>query len=287
MAQKNLSTITINYSLLSTVGGLYQTRDDSGVREIKASMVCPDCENSLLNQVYQCQAGCKPSPKAPGKNADGWTTKEIPGRARVEGKGAAQKLIVLAPDEVAAAKAPSIPPGETSIVVHPAEEWEAVSAPSGSTFVFVPEKADKLFTMFLGAATDTTKAFIGVINLRGIEKPCRFVAHNGTLRVIEYLWPEQTAVFAAAPTTPVLAAEQAVFDELTGLLSDPLDVADYSDSRRANMVNLIASKQGLVGQPAPVLPKPTAKTTTDLDQLNAALALAKAAKAAKKAKVAV
>jgi non-homologous end joining protein Ku len=275
MAQRNVSNLTISIlGLLNTSGGLYQVRDSSNSRETKLSMVCPSCHNSLLNQVYQCQAGCKPDANVPGKSPDGWTVREVGGdRVRVEGKN----LIPVSAAEIEAAKAGTLAKGELEISVHPAAEVEAHTYPAGNTYCFVPSKADDVYTLLLEAVTDQTKAFIGIINMRDTEKLYRLQAYEGTLRVVELLRPEETAQFAPVATPTVDAKKRATFSQIVSTLEDAFDPDTYESDRLPRLKALLASKSGNATAAVAAIKKATPK----IDALEAALAAAKAAKAAK------
>jgi non-homologous end joining protein Ku len=277
MAQKNVSSINLTFSLLTTRGGLFNVKEAAPSREVKVSMVCPDCKDSLLDQVYLCKKGHKPSPKAPGIHPEGWTTKEIPDRAQV----IAKKLVLVTADEIDATKAGIVDTGALEVEPKPAAQVEAATWPGATTYCFVPEKADSVYTAFLAMAADTTTAWIGVLNLRGNEKLYRLVSHEGTLRVMELLRPEETASFAALTPPALSASEEATIKALSEALTSDFDADAYSSTVLAAKAALLASKSG-TGTPLASVTAITAPaaTTSLSDALAASLALAKAKKAA-------
>lgn len=245
MAPKNVASVRLVLSLLSTSGGLYPVKDSSGERDTGLKMVCPSCKNSLLDQVYCCQAGCTPDANAPALSPHGWKTGEVGSdRVRVEGKGKDAKLTFVSGDEIEAAKAGTVLKGEMSLAIYPANEVEKATWPGGTTYCFEPETADKVYAMLLTAAGDTTKALIGIINMRGTEKLYRLVAHEGTLRVVELLRPEETVAYQPLALPVVEAREEKMFNDLLGTLSDTFDPEAYASTSLANLRDLIESKNG-------------------------------------------
>jgi hypothetical protein len=283
MAQKNVATIRISLmEIVSTRGGLYSARDNSSERDTSLKMVCPSCKQSLLDQVYTCQAGCHPSDAAPAKHDEGWTVSEVGSdRVRVEGKGKTATLTLVDATEIEAANATTFDKGELALTIRPAEQVEAHTYPGGNHYVFLPEKPDRVYAMLLKAAADPTKAIIGILNMRGKENLYRLTNYQGTLRVTELLRPEETAVFDAIVTPPLDSKEQAMFDQLVEAVEEDFDAEEFASSRLANLKQLLAEKAGTV---APVAAGPTATPKKPADTTDALAAALKAAQAAKAAK---
>jgi non-homologous end joining protein Ku len=287
MAQKNVASIRISLmELLSTRGGLYSVRDNSSSRDTNLKMVCPSCKNSLLDQVYCCQAGCHPDANAPATRAEGWKVGEVgDDRVRVEGRGKTATLTVVSADEIEAANATTFEKGELALTVCPAPQVEAHTYPGGNIYCFVPEKPDKVYAMLLKAAADPAKAIIGILNMRGKENLYRLEAYQGTLRVVELLRPEETAVFDVLVTPPLDHKEQAMFDQLVEAVEEEFDADQYASGRLANLKQLLAEKAGTVAPITAAAPAAAKKPADTTDALSAALNAAKAAKAAKGKKV--
>jgi non-homologous end joining protein Ku len=241
-------------------------------------MVCPSCKNSLLDQVYTCQAGCHPSANAPAKHDEGWTVSEIGSdRVRVEGKGKTATLVPVPGEEIEAAKATTFEKGEFALDIHPAEQVEAVTYPSGNIYAFIPDKADQVYAMLLREAGNAKRAIIGILNLRGTENLYRLVEYRGTLRVVELLRPEETAVFEPLILPTLGHKEQDTFNQLVEAVEDDFDAEQYSSSQLTNLKQLLAAKAGGVAPTTPVTAAPK-KPTDTTDALTAALAAAKASK---------
>jgi hypothetical protein len=280
MTQKNVASIKISLmSLLNTRGGLYSVRDNSTQRDTNLKMVCPSCKNSLLDQVYCCQAGCHPDENTPAAREEGWRVSEVgDDRVRVEGRGKSATLTMVPAAEIEAANATTFDKGELDLTICPANQVEAHTYPGGNIYCFVPEKPDKVYAMLLKAAADPAKAIIGILNMRGKENLYRLTNHQGTLRVVELLRPEETAHFDVLVTPPLDSKEQTMFDSLVETVEEDFDVEQYASNRLANLRQLLAEKAGTVTPIATptAAPKKPADTT---DALTAALNAAKAAKA--------
>jgi hypothetical protein len=280
MAQKNVASIRISLmEIIQTRGGLYSVRDNSTTRDTNLKMVCPSCHNSLLDQVYTCQAGCHPDDSAPAKHEEGWTVSEVgDDRVRVEGRGKNATLTLVPAAEIEAANATTFEKGELALTIRPAAQVEAHTYPGGNIYCYLPEKADKTYAMLLKAAADPEKAIIGILNMRGKENLYRLTNYQGTLRVVELLRPEETAVFDVIVTPPIDQKEQAMFDQVVEAVEEEFDPEEFHSSRLANLKQLLAEKAGGVAAPAAAAPAAAPKPADTMDTLSAALAAAKAAK---------
>jgi non-homologous end joining protein Ku len=265
---KSLSTLTINVGLLPTKGGLHAVRVSPA--DTKLVMLCPACEASQVSQVYTCNHGCKPTD---GKA--GWTTGQIPDRARLVGG----KPVKVPHEEIEATSAGIMMKGVLDVAVHPAAEVESSTYPSGSSYCFVPATADKVYALLLQAAANPTIALVGIVNMRGTERLYRLQAHQGTLRLVELLRPEDTVTFVPVELPSVADAEAAMFGQVLDALMQPFQAEDYESGQLAALRALIESKTGAVTGPVPA--RKGSKTELDvMAALQASLAALVSEKAA-------
>lgn len=280
MAPKKIQTIKIVLSLLNTEGGLFNIKNTTASREVALKNVCPACHASLMSQLYKCDNGCKPDPGTTTFD-EGWKAGEIVDRCRVEGTRTSKKLIVVTAEEIAATKAveqdlkPSL-----ELAVYPADQVEKATWPGGTTYAFIPDKADEVYALLLEGTKDASKAFVGILNLRSTEKLYRVIAHEGAIRLQELLAPEDVAEFDPVALPSIDASKTAMFASFVSAVEDDFDPSAYTSTKREAMKALLDSKTG--GTPIAPTKATTKPAATVNDQLLAALTMAQATKAARK-----
>ena len=276
--------ITLVGGILRLRGGLYNLRDNTEAKEIELKQVCPVCKDSLLDQVYCCQKGCKPGEKAPAGRPEGWKTGELgTDRVQVVGRGKDAKLVLVDGAALVKAKEEScqFPKGQMDISVHPAEQVERTCAPGSATYCFIPQRPDELFALLLEKAADPTVALLGIINMRNTEKLYRLVAHNGTLRVAELLRPSETASYEAPAVPAVQDKHAATFNAVFEAAKEDFEPEGYANVR-AGMLRSVIEAEG--GATITSITSAIKKPEDDLEaQLQATLAALQAAKTAKSA----
>jgi non-homologous end joining protein Ku len=191
------------------------------------------------------------------------------------------QLVVVPNVEIKSAKAnASLPVGDFTLAVHPAEQFEVECAEFGASYVFVPDKGDPFFSLLLSKAADSSIALVGMLSLsqNGQAKLYRLRNVEGRLILREALLPNQTQMLVPTYCQAPKAKESALFDALVEAVIVDFDPGAYTDDRLIAVRKVL--EKAANGKSAPVKKGARSKTTeesSDLEsQLEAALAAQKA-----------
>lgn len=262
------SGVTISLGLASTVGKL-KTLKRPVDAATKLTTLCPVCKASPARQFYLGECG-----HVPEDGSVGFKTGQC-----AKGQKVGDTYVEVTAEEAKAAKAASSAPKILELNVHPAEQVDAQTWPSGSTYWFEPDRQDDFYAVLASKiASSPSVAFTGTIVLSGNEKLVRLLPHNGGIVFQELARPGELNTFAAE--VEAKDKYRVLIDSLTETLVEPFDADKYVSTVGEKFRSLIASK---TGEPvAEVTPITTASEPVDslTAALEAALAAATAAKAA-------
>lgn len=271
------NTVQIRLSMLNVTGKIANIRCKDGEKATKMFLVDPG--NHPVTQIYVCAedpATCKPD------NGElGWRISDLPNRGMYVGE--AGKVVVMTQDEIDDARGCTLESGLLELAVHPAEQVDAQTWPSGTTYWFEPEKPESnpIYRFLTEMVEDRTIALVGTMNLRGAGKFYRLIpAPGGGLLLSELLRPSELHETEAPLAKEPGEKEWKMGRTLVSALVEDFDPEAYANERVAALRALIDSKtpDGSVTQITKAKKAP--KAEDDLTaMLEAALALAEAKKA--------
>lgn len=266
-----MAKVTIRLGLMATNGRTHNLKSRIEENENRVFMVCPRCKASRISSAAICAENCCDQV---------FDRSELNLRGRMEG----EKMVVIPADAIREAKTEvSTPLGDLTLAIHPSEGFEGECVENGSSYVFVPDKADPFYSLLLDLAMDAGYAIVGMLTMsqNGLAKLYRLHNIGGRLMMRETLLPSQTAMIAPIPGQAPKPKEAAMFSQLVSIMVEDFDPALYTNERQAAIRKLIEKAAG-TKPPAkrPVKKGVKVADTSDLeDQLEAALAAQKARKA--------
>lgn len=224
-------------------------------------IICPECpEPTTIEQRYVCEHGHGPF---------------LPNECEGRGKRVGDVIYSLSADEVTNARTPTDTGKTMAIRVHPAEQVEANTRPTGIAYAFLPAAdKDPFYAVLTEMADRMSVALVGILVLRGKEKLFRIVREPHGLSLVELCRPEELNHFE-----PVI--HECSPDELRmgAMLVEAamrdFDPAEYADGTAARVEAIIQAKAN--GTPVPIESKRVEKPASDdlLAALEASLAAVK------------
>ncbi len=221
------SGVSINFlGLVNLVVDVIPARKADKSTQFK--VICPDCkEPHILSQRYLCEDD-KHGPFALNETA---RAKEING-----------VLMAMTQDEIAAVKAAQLEANDLTVSVFSAEEVEESTRPSGSSYRLRPKMALSTYAMLVALIADTSKAFIGELNLRDNQKMFRIEAWKGQLVLQELIRPDELAAPDSIPATKYDTKNLKMLKELAESNIEQFDPEQFRNTVRERAAELDAQK---------------------------------------------
>ncbi len=212
LARNYLKDVRLTLDLAQTQGDLKPMAKKE--RELGLKMLCPGCPTpNLVNQFYGCSEGHGP-----------FAAKDCTKRGKIINK----EIVLVDTSEIPVEESTL----EISLNVHPREEVESGTWPTGAAYDFRPEhpEADQFFNILCDLVCEPDLAFVGTLNMRGIEKLFRLVRSATGLVLNEICFP--SAMYQFEPITPEYQVRylEMALNLATSKLS-PFDPSQYINKR--------------------------------------------------------
>lgn len=226
--------ITLRLGLAGSTGNLKPLR--SSEKADSFCILCPTCTTpTKVEQRLVCEHGHGPF---------------LPADCEGRGKKVGDVLYSLSGAEVEAARKSDHEGTTLDLRVHPADQVEVMTRPTGIAYAFLPTSAKDQFYAILCELVDSmSTALIGVLVLRNKEKLFRLVREPHGLSLVELCRPEELHSFDAVEQhfEPRLMAMARKMVE--GAMRD-FDPAEYADGTAARVEAIIDAKAN--GTPVPI-----------------------------------
>ena len=239
--------------LISLQGKLLPMKKSNGGPQFK--YICPDCtEPTKVAQQYTCPEHADHGP---------YTTKDLDRALEVE-KGVLKRVT---DDQITEVKEPTLPTGEATFEVFPAEQVEAATVPSGSVYRVRPTSGVVPYLMLVELLKGQDTAWICELALKGVQKMYRCVSRDGMLTLTELVRPSELnpaeTVDGEFPEESLDMARQAVKGQVADF--DPEAFASRTRERTAELVAQLDESPSAKKKAAPK------KKPSETDALLAAL----------------
>lgn len=255
------SDVRINLGLMGTVGNLKPLR--KGRSKPARHYLCPECpEPTQVKQKYVCPNSDQHGPF-------------IPSDCTSRGVEIGDRLVALSGEELETLESDGSPVLE--LRVHPADQVEANTVPTGIAYRFEPSlENDQGYGVIADLAAEPDLAFIGVLTLRNEAKLFRLVRKDVGLVLVQVCWPEELNHFEPFSITYQTKYLDMAVQLVEGLRSD-FNPEEYRNPENLRMAELLASKLDGVTVSKPAAPE--LPSTSDIEAaLLASLAAVRAGK---------
>jgi hypothetical protein len=219
-----LSGVRVSFGIINAMVDLVPVQQSKATRaksNISTTSLCPTCKGDepLKSQLW-CEHGHGPFIASDARKA-----------VTVEGE-----LKPTTTEEVAAAKAPSIPEKQAELSVFEAVEVEAATMPGGNMFRLRSDPTTT-YGLLLKLVDDRSVAFLCEMVVKGKTCLYRAVAQNGTIVLTELVRPERIL-----PHEPIEVEvdEQVLANgrRLTQALIQPFVAGDWADERQVRLAGI-------------------------------------------------
>lgn len=218
---------TISLGPLNLIGRLIPVLATGSQDYADFCVVCPECPEPVRpRQGYTCENGHGPYPLA---DLD---------RARDTDDG----LVRVTKEEYEAARHSDLPLNHCRVSVHPAEQVDTLTRPSGQGYVFIPDVDSREHDLVL-ALSMADQALVAAVNVRHFEGLYRLQSWNGNLVLQRLLWPKELNEFAPREID-VDAAHLDAGLTMLDRLSDDFEPEDYVATTRQKLEALNAALEG-------------------------------------------
>lgn len=217
------SNVTVSFGLISfPVDLVPATRSKTTKAEsVSTKTVCPTCtEPNPVSQVYKCEKGHGPFAK-------GDTMKALQIDGVLHWPKAEQLAALAETDGVR---------GVIALTVHPAEQVETHTMPSGNIYRLRPRDNVEHYALVLALAEDAKVAFLCEVTNKGTTKLYRAIVRDGLLVLVELVRPSE---FHVAPEAPEVSFEPRLLAQgrlLVETLVEEFDPVTFADKRKARLV---------------------------------------------------
>lgn len=253
--------IRLTLGLAGTTGNLKPLR--SSEKADSFCILCPSCTTpTKVEQRLVCENGHGPF---------------LPNECEDRGKKVGDVLYALTGEEVEAARRSEFEGTTLELRVHPADQVEEATRPTGIAYAFLPTASKDPFYGILCELVDSLgTALVGVLVLRGKEKLFRIVREAHGLSLVELCRPEEMHRFEPVeqPFDPALMD---LARKMVEAAKRDFDVDEYRDGTTDRVAAIIEAKAN--GAPVTLAPRAAAKPQGEdlLAALEASLAAAQAA----------
>lgn len=157
--------------------------------EVKTELVCAECEDpTKISQQYVCPTDATHGPFTIG------TAHRAMRLSKTE-------LKKVSPEQIAEAKAATLPPGEATFHVFPAAEVESATLPNGVSYRVKPRKQNQpIVAALVDVVNDPSLAFLAEITVRQVQRLFRCVVRDNNLVLTELVRPGEFTEPEAYPT---------------------------------------------------------------------------------------
>jgi hypothetical protein len=226
------TNVTVSFGLVSFPVDLVSAIETKRTKARTASrtMICPTCEAAgtlqPLRQVFQCSHDDQHGPIS--KN-DAGTAIEVEGELRKA-------------DPTAVAEAAQVEGirDVIALTVHPAEQVEGCTFPSGNIYRLRPRGNEAHYGLVLNLVHDRTKAFVCEVTNKGATLLYRLVERDGMLLLTELVRPERITDPFPLPDVSFDWRLLATGESLVESMCEPFFPDDWADRRKAKLVALAA-----------------------------------------------
>lgn len=245
--KKYVSDMTIGVGPIVTKGALVKIEKTDKSNQVS---VCPDCTTEPIKprQTYVCDSG--------HDHPMGELAKAI----TVNGE-----LKFVDKEQIVEAKKSTLPINVLKTTVHNADDvWTQTYAGGGNSYVFIPDSADEYHSTLVELVRDTTKAFVGMCNLRNHEGFFQLRVWRDQLVVQKIAWPDE--IDAIAPEAP-LVIDNDVLDmakQFVDAIQTNFDTANYKSNIKDAVAAVHAAAAGNGVTPVPPKPKPQTQSKNEL-----------------------
>jgi non-homologous end joining protein Ku len=226
--------IRLTLGLAGTTGNLKPLR--SSEKADSFCILCPTCPTpTKVEQRLVCEHGHGPF---------------LPADCEGRGKKVGDVLYSLTGAEVEAARKSDHEGTTLELRVHPADQVEAMTRPTGIAYAFLPTSAKDQFYAILCELVDSLgTALIGVLVLRNKEKLFRLVREPHGLSLVELCRPQELYTFEAVEGDFDPALMDMARKMVEGAMRD-FDPAEYADGTAARVDAILQAKAN--GTPVPI-----------------------------------
>lgn len=245
-----MSNVTVAFGLVSFPVDLMPATASKRAKARTAStvLVCPTCNDAgeirPLKQRYLCEHDHGPFGKADAAVA-------------ISIDGVLQPAPV---DDVAEVMQPDTERGVIELTVHPAEQVEGCTFPSGNIYRLRPRGNEAHYGLVLNLVHDRTKAFVCEVMNKDATLLYRLVERDGMLLLTELVRPERITDPFPLPDVSFDWRLLATGESLVESMCEPFFPDDWADRRKAKLVALAAK---LEEQEAPTSTDHSAEGTAD------------------------
>lgn len=218
--------IRLTLGLAGTTGNLKPLR--SSDKADSFCILCPECSDpTKVEQRLVCEHGHGPF---------------LPADCEGRGKKVGDVLYSLTGAEVEAARKSDHEGTTLEVRVHPAEQVEAMTRPTGIAYAFMPTAAKDPFYGILCELVDSlSTALVGILVLRGKEKLFRIVRDTHGLSLIELCRPEELYAFETVEQ-PFEPAMMDLARKIVEAAKCDFVATDYTDGTAGRVEAIIEAK---------------------------------------------
>lgn len=243
------SNVTVSFGLISFPVDLVPAvrSKSSKAKSASTKMVCPTCmgNNNLnpLKQQYVCSHDGEHGPFAKG---DAGTALEIDGELH---KPTLDQLAALA--QVDGVR------GTVALTVHPADQVEAHTMPSGNIYRLRPRGDGMHYGLVMRLVADMNAAFLCEVTNKGATLLYRALVRDEMLVLAELVRPSE---FHEAEPVEVAAFDEKLIATgrvLVESLMEDFDPESFADRRKARLVAVAQELAGEIEPELKVVPSPT------------------------------
>lgn len=257
-ARATSSNVTVSFGLISFPVDLVAATKSKQAKAKSAStaMICPTCEHDKtlltegknlvpLHQAFVCET------HGSFAKGDAGTALVVDGEMRP-----------VSVEAVVEAKKADGVRDVIELTVHPADEVEAHTFPSGNIYRLRPKGNEAHYGLVLELARNASVAFICEVTNKGATMLYRLVERDGVLVLTELVRPDRITEAEPMPDVSFDTKLLATGQSLVEVLCEPFDPAAWADRRKARLEAL--ADQVRTQAPAPARDSSAVDAASDL-----------------------